>query len=41
MSLLDLQGMAKTARDGGGDHDEASNLSLLCDGDSGLSVGCS
>lgn len=38
MSLLDLQGMAKT--ENGGDHDEASNVSVLCDGDSGLSIGC-
>jgi len=39
MSLLDLQG--KATRNGGGDHDEDSNVSVLCDGDSGLSIGCS
>jgi hypothetical protein len=40
MSLLDLQGMATTTRNGG-DHDEESNVSIGCDGDSGLSVLCS
>jgi hypothetical protein len=39
MSLLDLQGMANTRN--GGDHDEHSNVSIGCDGDSGLSVLCS
>jgi hypothetical protein len=39
MSILDLQG--KATRNGGGDQDEASNVSVLCDGDSGLSIGCS
>jgi hypothetical protein len=41
MSLLDLQGMATTTRNGGGDHDEESNVSIGCDGESGLSVLCS
>jgi hypothetical protein len=39
MSLLDLQG--KATRNGGGDEDGDSNVSVLCDGDSGLSIGCS
>jgi hypothetical protein len=39
MSLFDLQGMSKPAR--WGDHDEESNVSIGCDGDSGLSVLCS
>jgi hypothetical protein len=38
MSLLDLQGMAKPTRN---DEDGDSNVSVLCDGDSGLSIGCS
>lgn len=38
MSLLDLQGMAKPAR-GFGDH-SASNLSVGCSEDSGLSLLC-
>jgi hypothetical protein len=38
MSLLDLQGRATR---NGGDNDEESNVSVLCDGDSGLSIGCS
>lgn len=37
MSLLDLQGMNKPAR--GGDH-SASNLSVGCSEDSGLSLLC-
>jgi hypothetical protein len=40
MSLLDLQDMYKPVRNGG-DHDEDSNVSIGCDGDSGLSVLCS
>jgi hypothetical protein len=39
MSILDLQGMSKAVRNGG-DHDEDSNVSIGCDGDSGLSVLC-
>lgn len=36
MSVLDLQGMAK-----GRDWDENSNLSVGCEGESGLSLNCS
>jgi hypothetical protein len=37
MSLLDLQSIK---RNGGGDHDGDSGVSIGCDGDSGLSVLC-
>ncbi|HEX3515366.1 MAG TPA: class III lanthipeptide [Trebonia sp.] len=37
MSILDLQGMRRPTR---WDHDEDSNVSIGCDGESGLSVLC-